>query len=214
VNLLPVYIDMLKEEQEQYPVPKVYWIRMSQHCEITNTIGLKFGGAVYGHVLSETRPSENDLPSDFEECVYIGKSGKGYYPDRKNGPNKNPKECSFLYKRQIDHRKGYVGTDKLTEHQLKKYGLFWEKYGKGIDVINGTHTGKPLWLGLIPIPIDMPNSLKENWLLRYERLELMRYRKTFGSAPLMNLDEDCSNKDVNSFSSNYKSTDITQFCAS
>ena len=54
-------------------------------------------------------------------------------------------------------------------------------------------------------------NFHENWLLRYERFELFRYRKNYGKSPLMNLDEDSSNKQFESFSNNYELNDITLF---
>tara|TARA_B100000035_G_C20911074_1_gene513996 strand:- start:282 stop:926 length:645 start_codon:yes stop_codon:yes gene_type:complete len=211
MNLLSNYLKLLSIEQEKYPVPKVYWIRMSKHYEITNPIGHNHGGAVYGHVFSELQPSEEQLPSDFSECIYIGKSGRGSYPDRKGGPNKNPTITSYLYKRTIHHRDRYAGTATVSSDEKRKYGLYEDKYGLGLDVMNGTDTGKPLWIGLIPIPLGMPDSKKENWLLTYERLELLKYRISFGESPLLNLDEDCSRKDLTSFSSTFSSVDITNF---
>ena len=77
--------------------------------------------------------------------------------------------------------------------------------------MNGTLTGVPLWVGLIPVPFQVEKNFHENWLLRYERFELFRYRKNYGKSPLMNLDEDSSNKQFESFSNNYELNDITLF---
>ena len=210
MNLLSTYLKLLYDEQKEHPVSKVHWERISEHYKITNPIGINHGGAVYGHVFSETKPSEENLPSDFFECIYIGKS-KGWYWDRKKGPNKNPTKKSYLNKRTIHHRDRYAGTATVSSNEKRKYGLYEDKYGLGLDVMNGTYTGKPLWIGLIPVPLYISNPEKENWLLKYERLELFRYRKIFGKSTLMNLDEDSSNVDPKSFSSNYQSTDVTSF---
>ncbi len=207
MNLLSTYLKLLSDEQEEYPVLKVHWEKMSQHYKITRPIGINHGGAVYGHVFSETKPSEENLPSDFLECIYIGKS-KGWYWDRKKGPNKNPIKTSYLNKRTIHHRDRYAGTAKVSSEEEYKYGLYEDKYGLGLDVMNGTYTGKPLWIGLIPSPSDISDPQKENWLLRYERFELFKYRKFFRESPLLNLDEDSSNVDPKSFSSNYQSQSI------
>ena len=211
MNLLSCYLELLSEEQEKCAVEKVYWIRMSEHFKISNDIGMRHGGAVYGFVFNETQPGETNLPSDFKECIYIGKSGKQFYFDRKNGPNKLPKICSYLYKRLIHHRDRFNGTATLSLNESKKYNLYKQKYGFGIDVMNGTLTGVPLWVGLIPVPLQVKENFHENWLLRYERLELFRYRKQFDENPLMNLDEDFCNKKITSFSSEYKLNDITLF---
>ena len=215
MNLLSVHVDLLISEQEQYPVPKVHWIRLTEHYQISHHIGLTHGGAVYGFVFNETQPSQYRLPSDFEECFYIGKSGKsgkgGSYFDYKNGPNKNPKKVSFLNKRMIHHRDRFAGTATVCESEKKKYSLYEEKYGVGLDVMNGTYTDKPLWVGFIPAPIDIPDHLHEGWLLKCEQDEIYRYTKTFGYTPLMNLDQSGSNKKRNSFSTQYSPVELDQF---
>ena len=211
MNLYSRYENLLIEEQQKYPIEKVYWIRLSEHYKISNTIGLNHGGSVYGFVFHETQPSEDNLPSDFEECVYVGKSGKGFYHDQKNGPNKNPKRTSFLNKRLIHHRDRFNGTATVSSDEKKKYSLYEEKYGLGLDVMNGTLTGIPLWVGLIPIPLNLPETFHENWLLRYERFELFKYKSKFNRSPLLNLDEDSNKKVSSSFSNNYKVTDLTCF---
>ena len=211
MNLLSCYIDLLIEEQEKYPVEKIHWIRLSEHYKISNNIGLNHGGAIYGFVFNETKPSEYSLPSDFEECIYVGKSGKGFYYDRKNGVNKKPKKTSYLNKRLIHHRDRFNGTATVSSEEKKKYSLFEDKYGVGIDVMNGTLTGIPLWVGLIPIPLNLPETFRENWLLRYERFELFKYKKKFNCPTLLNLDEDYERKLIESFSNNYHPTDLTSF---
>ena len=211
MNILSCYVNLLVEEQQNFPIEKVHWIRLSEHYKISNNIGLNHGGAVYGFVFNETQPSESSLPSDFEECVYVGKSGKGFYYDRKNGVNKKPKKASYLNKRLIHHRDRFNGTATVSSEERKKYLLFEEKYGIGFDVMNGTLTGVPLWVGLIPIPMNLPETFHENWLLRYERFELFKYKTKFSRSPLLNLDEDCDRKVSDSFSSNYKVADLTFF---
>jgi hypothetical protein len=211
MNLFSCYLNLFIEEQQNYPIEKIHWIRMSEHYKISNNIGLNHGGAIYGFVFNETQPSQNNLPSDFEECIYVGKSGKGFYYDRKNGLNKKPKKSSYLNKRLIHHRDRFNGTATVSSEESKKYSLFEHKYGFGLDVMNGTLTGVPLWVGLIPVPLNLPETFHENWLLRYERFELFKYKKNFGKSPLLNLDEDISRKVSNSFSNNYKVMDLTSF---
>lgn len=211
MNILSVHLDLLNEEQKKCVVEKVHWIKLSEHFKISNNIGINHGGAIYGFVFNETQPSETSVPSDFEECIYIGKSGKRFYFDRKNGLNKPPKLCSYLYKRLIHHRDRFNGSASVSLDEKTKYGLYEQRYGLGIDVMNGTLTGIPLWVGLIPVPLQVEENFHENWLLRYERLEIFKYRKKFGKSPLMNLDEDHSNKQSESFSSNYELNDITSF---
>jgi len=211
MNLFSCYANLLLEEQQNFPIEKIYWIRLSEHYKISNNIGLNHGGAIYGFVFNETQPSENSLPSDFEECVYVGKSGKGFYYDRKNGVNKKPKKASYLNKRLIHHRDRFNGTATISSEEKKKYSLFEQRYGFGLDVMNGTLTGIPLWVGLIPVPLNLPETFHENWLLRYERFELFKYKKKFGKSPLLNLDEDAIRKVSDSFSNNYQVTDLTSF---
>ena len=121
MNLFSCYANLLLEEQQNFPIEKIYWIRLSEHYKISNNIGLNHGGAIYGFVFNETQPSENSLPSDFEECVYVGKSGKGFYYDRKNGVNKKPKKASYLNKRLIHHRDRFNGTATISSEEKKKY---------------------------------------------------------------------------------------------
>lgn len=211
MSIISCYIDLLTKEQEKYPIEKVYWVKLLEHYKISNSIGLTHGGSVYGFVFSETQPKEYQVPSDFEETVYIGKSGKGFYYDRKNGEKKLPRKTSFLNKRIIHHRDRFNGTAKISLEENRKYQLFEDKYGFGFDVLNGTITGKPLWVGFIPVPINLPEFMSENWLLRYERFELFRYKTKFNKSTLMNLDEDYSNRIQESASSQYKIPDLTTF---
>jgi hypothetical protein len=210
MNILSPHIDLLVEEQNEYMVEKVYWIKVLEHYKISNTIGLTHGGSVYGFVFNETQPKENQLTSDFQEVVYIGES-IGWYYDKKNGEKKLPRKTSYLNKRIIHHRDRFNGTAKVSSDETEKYQLFEDKYGLGFDVLNGTFTGKPLWVGFLPIPINFPELMHKNWVRTYERLELKRYKKKFNKKTLMNLDEDYNNKNEESASSKYEIPDVTSF---
>ena len=210
MNILSCHIDRLVKDQEKYMTEKIYWIRITEHYKISNTIGLTHGGAVYGFVFNETQPKENQLFSEFEELVYVGESGGRYY-DQKNGEKKLPRDTSLLYKRIIRHRDRFNGTAKVSSNETEKYQLFGDKYGFGFDVLNGTFTGEPLWVGFLPIPINYPESNHKNWVLTYERLELGRHRDTFNKKTLMNLDEDYDNTNEESASSKYEIPDVTSF---
>ena len=212
MNILSCHIDRLVEDQKKYATEKIYWIRMTEHYKISNTIGLTHGGAVYGFVFNETQPKDNQLFSEFEELVYVGESGGiGFYYDKKNGEKKLPRKTSLLNKRIIHHRDRFNGTAKVSLGETEKYQLFEDKYGLGFDVLNGTFTGKPLWVGFIPIPINLPESNHKNWVLTYERLELGRHREIFNKKTLMNLDEDYDNTNEESASSKYEIPDVTSF---
>lgn len=212
MNILSLHIALLIEEQNKYVTEKVHWIRLIEHYKISNSIGLTHGGAVYGFVFNETQPKDNQLFSEFEELVYVGESGGiGFYYDKKNGEKKLPRKTSLLNKRIIHHRDRFNGTAKVSLGETEKYQLFEDKYGLGFDVLNGTFTGKPLWVGFIPIPINLPELFSENWLRTYERLELKRYKTKFNKKTLMNLDEDYDNTNEESASSKYEIPDVTSF---
>tara|TARA_Y100001936_G_C15645806_1_gene443870 strand:- start:250 stop:588 length:339 start_codon:yes stop_codon:yes gene_type:complete len=83
----------------------------------------------------------------------------------------------------------------------KKYELFKEKYGFGDDVLNGTLTGMPLWVGFITPPKEDPDHCLKSWLIFREHYEIYQYQRKFGRSPLMNMQVDGKGKDPNSYSS-------------
>jgi hypothetical protein len=83
----------------------------------------------------------------------------------------------------------------------KKYELFVEKYGYGDDVLNGTLTDTPLWVGFICPPKEDPDVCLKSWLMSREHSEIYQYQRKFGKSPLMNMQVDGKGKDPNSYSS-------------
>lgn len=183
-------------------IPHVYWIRFSEYHKLADKIGMR--GAVYGFVWNELMPKPSDYPSDFENCVYIGESG-GFYYDKQNVSK--GKLRSHLHKRMTNHHKPLT-SGTFTE---KKYKLFIEKYGYGDDVLNGTLTGIPLWVGFICPPKEDPDYCLKSWLISREHYEIYQYQRKFGKSPMMNMQVDGKGKNPDSYSSeimlNYGSLD-------
>ena len=162
-------------------IPHVYWTYFTKYHELADAVGMR--GAVYGWVVNETMPKSTDCPSDFEECLYIGQSGgaDGYYFDVQNGIK--GKLRTDLHKRMTAHHKPLT-TGKTTE---RKYLNIIETYGCGEDVLNGTHTGRPFWVGFICPPKEDPNLCVKSWLISREHYELYQYQRKFDKTPMSNL---------------------------
>lgn len=176
-------------------IPYVHWIRFTEYYKLADGIGMR--GAVYGFVWSNMKPSPSQYPSDFEECVYIGESGGCYY-DKQNGHK--GKLRSHLHKRMTSHHKPLT-TGIAPVNEEKKYKLFTERYGYGDDVLNGTLTGIPLWVGFICPPKEDPDHCLKSWLISREHYEIYQYQRKFGKSPLMNMEVDGKGKDPDSYSS-------------
>lgn len=186
---------------------KCYWMLFTdyyKHCD-----NLAANGATYGFVFNEVMPEEYQYPCEFEQCVYIGKSSGNYYD--KQGGHKG-KVRSHVHKRMTQHHgpltKGIGGN---TSHQK-----IVDFYGYGKDVLNGTYTGLPMWLGLsVPRP-DISLDRISRWCLVTEQLQLWNYRDKFGKETLGNSDVS-SRVDEDSYSNqrmeSIKNSDLTQFCA-
>jgi len=173
-------------------IPHIHWIRFTEYHKLADQIGMR--GAVYGFVWNETMPKSTDSPSDFEGCVYIGESG-GFYYDKQNGYK--GKLRTHLHKRMTSHHKPLT-TGVCKE---KKYELFVEKYGYGDNVLNGTFTNIPLWVGFVCPPKEDPDECLKSWLISREHYEIYQYQRKFGKSPLMNMQVDGKGKDPNSYSS-------------
>ena len=173
-------------------IPITYWIRFTEYHKLADLVGMR--GAVYGLVFNDMKPSPFDRPSDFEECVYVGESG-GFYYDKQNGHK--GKLRTHLHKRMTAHHKPLT-TGECKEY---KYELFKEMYGFGDNVLNGTLTGTPLWVGFITPPKEDPDNCLKFWLLKTESDEIYRYTCRFGRTPLMNMQGDGKGKDPDSYSS-------------
>ena len=173
-------------------IPIVHWIRFSEYHKLADLVGMR--GAVYGFVWNEIKPSNAQSPSDFEGCVYIGESG-GFYYDKQNG--QKGKIRSHLHKRMTNHHKPLT----TGESNERKYELFKERYGYGDDVLNGTLTGIPLWVGFIVPPKEDPDYCLKSWLIATEHHEIYQYQRRWGVSPLMNMQVDGRGKDPESYSS-------------
>jgi len=151
-------------------------------------------GATYSFVFNETIPKDYQQPCEFEECVYVGKSA-GYYYDKQMGTK--GKVRSHVHKRMTSHHKPLTtGIGGETSHNK-----IIERYGFGDDVLNGVHTNKPMWLGLIiPRPEILENqSLLNRWTLYQEQQQLINYELRFDKCTIGNQDT-TERKNPNSYS--------------
>ena len=132
-------------------------------------------GGVYGLVFNETKPESYEFPCEFEGCVYI--------------------------KRMTHHHKPLMTGDKTYSTGFTN---IIEEYGYGRDVLNGTFTNNPLWLGmLIPRP-DFPKKRIERWAFRTEQDQLLKYELVWDKTTLGNMDTEEQNVDEDSFSQRRK----------
>ena len=169
----------------------VHWDYFTNYYKHCDTLAMR--GGTYAFVFNETKPDKFELPCEFEQCVYIGKSA-GYYYDAQNGHK--GKVRSHIHKRMTKHHKPLVeGVGCETSHSA-----IIEEYGYGVDAMNGTVTGLPMWLCLlIPRP-DVPDETISRWAYTQEQIQLYQYEMNFGHCTLGNMDTK-ENKDPESYSS-------------
>jgi len=174
--------------KDVYRIKWDYFRNYHKFCD-----AFEMSGACYGLVFNETCPKDYQRPYEFKECVYIGESA-GCYIDKQNGTK--TKQRSYVHKRMTNHIKPLMeGVGGTTSHQE-----IIKKYSYGHDVLMGTITGKPLWLGLlIPRP-DLPEEFVKQWCLMQEGNELFDYACKWGKSPLGNLNAD-KRKNEDSWSS-------------
>lgn len=160
---------------------QILWVKFSDYYKVCDVSARK--GATYGFVFSEIKPRPYQQPCEFEECVYIGESS-GYYMDAQGGGRS--KLRSHVHKRMTHHHKPLttgVGGDS-------SHNSIIEHYGFGDNVVDGTVTGKPLWLGLLIPRDDIPSYAIKSWVQRQERDQIFHYIMKFGRSPLGNKDCD------------------------
>ena len=188
---------MFNRFKELYVDPHIiHWDYYTNYHKNCNTIGLP--GGVYGLVFSETMPKPGQYPSEFETCVYIGKSTgsgeDGHYIDRKT--SLNSMVTSYMYKRMTHHHKPLMTGDKTYS---KGFTQIIEEYGYGRDVLNGTFTGLPLWLCMLIPPPDLDKERIERWAYVTEQMQLYSFEMMWDKTTLGNMDTQ-PHKDPNSFS--------------
>lgn len=171
-----------------YGIKWCYFDKYYKYCD-----QYAFKGACYAFVFSETMPKDYEYPHEFEECVYIGQSS-GYYKDKQAGHK--GKMRSLIHKRMTSHHKPLMHNEGCQTH----HKMIVQKYGYGRDVLMGTITNKPLWLGLIIPPPSINDNHIRAWTMYQEAKEILDYTMTWNKTPLGNMDRD-TNKDPNSYSS-------------
>lgn len=176
---------------------KIHWCYFTDYHKYCDSLTMNTG-ACYGLVFNETKPQIYEHPSDFSGCVYIGKSTGCYY-DKQSGSK--AKKRSYVHKRMTTHIGALVNNRKKdTSHEK-----IIEHYGEGEDVINGTLTGKPCWLGLIiPRPDFETNNQYIAWAHMAERSEIYSYTRNFNKPPIGNLDSVSREPNTNTFSNKFK----------
>jgi hypothetical protein len=172
------------------PYHKVLWMKFKEYPLLRKS---NIVGGAYGLVFNDTKPEDYQLPCEFEECVYIGKS-TGSYIDRKS--NTKSMLCSYIYKRMTDHNKALQTGVTAREG----WSDLVRTYGFGDSMLDGVFTGKPLYLGVILPRPDMKMELLASWSLTMEKLNIFTYESTFGYSPIANLETQTKRKD-GSFSS-------------
>jgi|TARA_B110000908_G_C10267733_1_gene466222 hypothetical protein len=174
----------------------VFWCKFkdySVHCDALTVQS----GATYGFVFNENKPKSYQYPSEFEECVYIGESA-GWYIDVQGGSRR--KDRSYVHKRMTSHNKTLMNgnTPKNQTHSA-----IIDSYGYGEDVLNGTLTNKPMWLGLMLPRPDLPKELVKMWVQYHERAQMLDYAMRWGKSPI-------SNKDTESGSTSRQTSQSTK----
>jgi len=173
---------------EPYRVQWTYFTDYYKWCD-----SFAWRGACYAFVFNDTKPKEYQQPFQFEECIYIGESAGNYY-DKQHGHKGHYR--SLVHKRMTHHLAPLV----RGEYVSRGFNLIKEKYGYGHNVLKGTLTGRPLWLGLlIPNP-DIPDYLVKSWVMYEEARQILQYAYNFNKTPLGNTDRDAT-KDPDSYSS-------------
>ena len=186
----------------------VFWCRFTEHSKFTNSIGLKYGGFVYGFVWNKVKPSKNQTVLDFlGRCEYIGETAADEYVDKKS--IMTSKLYSACAKRMQVHFNALVNGNS----DEPKYKLFKEKYGYGKDILNGE---EPLWLMIIPAAKQesYPNGYNIiSWAHALEQMLIFDYELLSGQELLMNMQVKTKNKknDTHSFELGATKNAILQF---
>ena len=172
-----------------------FWMKFTDYYKYCDNIG--WYGATYGFVFAPNKPQKYEYPCEHEGCVYIGKSSGNYY-DKQAGHK--GKGRSHVHKRMTHHLKPLMNENVSGDTCHK---LITEVYGCGKDVLDGTLTNLPMWLGLILPQPDFPKENKQlmsRWCLLQEQDQLMEYQLKFRKETLANSDAN-TNKDLTSYSS-------------
>lgn len=158
-------------------VKYVQWEYFTKWADVTKNIP----AACYGFVFNETKPGVYNMPCEYEDCVYIGKSA-GFYADSLGTNGHKYRIRSYAHSRMSKHF-GALVTGKPTE---SSHDRIIEKFGSGKDVMDGTLTGLPMWLGLI-VPRDDVKNLNA-WSQYIERQQIYFYTEKWNKTPIGNLD--------------------------
>lgn len=163
----------------------VNWDYFTNWANITKNVQ----GACYAFVFNETKPQNYNFPYEYENCVYVGKSC-GMYADTLGTNGHKHRIRSYLHSRMSEHY-GALVSGKKTESSHEK---IIETFGSGKDVMDGTLTNLPMWLGIILPRDDVKNT--NAWSHYMERQQIYYYTQKWDKTPIGNLDTSSKSKRV------------------
>mgnify|MGYP001293437022 CR=1 FL=1 len=161
----------------------IHWVDFTDYYKVCDSLAMR--GATYALVYfdSNKSPSKRQLPSEFEECVYIGKSANNYFDTQ--GKVFGGKVRSHIHKRMTSHFGALTrinGGDSSHKSIKEVYGVL------GNSDISNPNYGKRLMLCLMIPPPDVPDAAVPRWCLTQEQIQLYSYEMNFNHTTLGNMD--------------------------
>ena len=166
---------------------------------------------------TDSIPSSDILPHEYDKTVYFGKSGteyNNYSHDRKrvikvftgNVENLFEKEYFHRYslpgRRLKDHRSNLMNKNKGINREIS-YQKFFESFGYGEDVAGQVN------VCMITPLFEVPNHSVKAWLTAMESYMILRFQYNFGKNTLMNVDHDLEhNRKIQGSHANRKLEDV------
>jgi hypothetical protein len=158
--------------------------------------------ATYAFVMAEKMPTNNILPFNFKDLIYVGVAGglkNMYIGDKKNKNSSKITLTTNLHSRMKNHLRLLESPEKIIGHpEEKKYKLFHDEYA---------NTDLNLYICLmIPKP-HVEDYMLRNTILLIEREQTHLYHQIHKNGVLMNLDEHSTlgknRQNPNSYSQTY-----------
>lgn len=158
----------------------IQWFKFKDVLRYSNL----FTDVVYAFVATDKVPDNTRLPYEFEDCVYIGKSGgmeDAYTFDRKDKNTNRGRYQTIPHNRMKAHKTAF---NRLEED---KYCLFSNKYENMDDKI--------LCVCFITPPKHVSPMNKMSWLLMVESEMIYKYQERFRKPLLMNIGHHSNSSD-------------------
>ena len=181
---------------------RVHWVKFREYPKLNK---LKIRGGAYGLVFNDTQPKDYELPWEFEECIYIGKS-YGNYIDKKS--NTNSKYSNYVYKRMTNHNTNLMNKKSNSDGWQEVF----RQYGYGETMVNGTMTGRPLWIGVVLPRPDMPELYMPAWALMMEKSGIYGFLNKFGYTQYANMETEVKRKEGSFSSEKLKQNTLEEVC--